>query len=120
MYILSQFMTMGLTFCNYNHLLSFLPGIMSETFIANVTEYIGGAYFKLGLVLGVSKTFLERLEINHSKDVWRITFEMLSRWRDTSPHRKNMEAMVKELTTALSRLHLNDAAELVRDGKCVA
>ena len=89
---------MGMTFYDYNHWTPFLPGILRDTFIAKVTESIGNAYFRLGLILVVTSAFLERLEINHVKDCWRITFEMLCRWRETSPNRKNLETTVEELT----------------------
>ena len=108
-----------LTSCDYNHCVAFLPGVLSDSFIGKVTDSIGNVYFRVGLILGVTVAFMQRMEMDFVKDSWRVAFHVLCKWRDTSPNRKNVEAMVKELTTALRSVELNDVAEMVKDGKCV-
>lgn len=95
----------------------FLLGL-SDAFIGKVADRIS-KYFKLGIELGVDKVFLDRLEDEFPKDNWRATLEMLCKWRDISPHRNKVNAMVNELITALRKVELNNVADIVKDGKCV-
>ena len=91
----------------------------SDSFFVKLANSVGNKYFQIGLLLGVAKPFLERLEVDFHGKCWRVTYEMFCKWREISPRRKNIGGMVDELTTALSAIELNDAVEMVRDGKCV-
>ena len=81
-------------------MISFLPGVISDTFFVKVTNSVRSTYFQLGIRLGVSKPFLERLEVDFQGKCWRITFEMLCKWWERSPCQTSIDNMVEELTVA--------------------
>ena len=94
--------------------------MVSNSFFVKVANSVGSTYFQLGILLGITKPLLERLEVDFVGKCWRITFEMLCKWRQISPRRTNIDDMVEELTTALSSIEMNDVVNMVIHGKCAS
>ncbi|KAI0237196.1 hypothetical protein LSAT2_012321, partial [Lamellibrachia satsuma] len=75
-----------------------------------ITDCLGNVYFRLGLLLQVARPY-EQLECKFRGDLWRLNFEVLTKWRDSC----DQLLMVKQLTTALKALNLNDVLDTVRE-----
>ena len=101
-----------------NFRLFFSEEVITDVFLAIVTNNIGNAYWQLGLLLGVARPHIQRLEKDHVGDTWRITYEVLVTWHQMSMNKLNAVAMLEDLVVALTDLHLNDVAEIVRHGEC--
>ncbi|KAI0211978.1 hypothetical protein LSAT2_003143, partial [Lamellibrachia satsuma] len=82
----------------------------SDKFMGRLADELGTDYFKLGLNLHIQEPRIKRLEHDHARDVWRVTYEILSMWRNNTV--KSESEMVKELCDALP--NLGDIAKFVR------
>ena len=91
----------------------FLVGFFSDKFLGRLADELGTDYFKLGLHLHIQEPRIKRLEHDHARDVWRVTYEILSMWRNNTV--KSESEMVKELCDALP--NLGDIAKFVRKGE---
>ena len=93
--------------------------MLSDKFIFKLADNLGVVYLQLGILLGVAMSFVKRMESDWAHDSSRQTIEVLNRWRETSPHRSDHDAMSEELISALTTLELTDVAETVTASKCV-
>ena len=91
---------------------------ITDAFLVDVTNILGPVYYQLGIILNVQRPDILRLESNYNRDVWRVTYEVLVKWNETSKNRSNGEAMIAELVEALTRLDLVDVAERIKRGEC--
>ena len=96
----------------------FLEDLVTDAFLSRVADNLGNVFFRLGLLLGVARPCIERLENNYVRDTWRITYEVLVNWRETSVNKSNVVVMMEDLIGAMTELKLNDVAEDVRHGEC--
>ena len=92
--------------------------LINDAFLGKITENLGNVYFPLGLLLNVARAYIERLENDFPKNTWRVTFEVLVKWRETSKMRPRTDKLIEELVKALSDLGLNDVVEIVKQGEC--
>ena len=87
--------------------------------LCNLAENLGNVYFPLGMLLNVDSAYIEQMEYNHHRDLIRITFEVLVRWKNNARERTDTLGMAEELIKALRQLHKNDVADKVRCGECL-
>ena len=92
--------------------------LLTDVFLKKVADELGTENYQLGVLPHVKRPFITRIETDHHRNTWRVTFEILMKWRQTSTNRSDAIAMVEELIVALTQLHLNDVAEVVRLGEC--
>lgn len=86
--------------------------------LSDIAENLGNVYFRLGMLLNVGSAFIKQVEYNHHRDLTRITFEVLVRWRNKARERADTLGMAEELINALRALHQNVVADKVRYGEC--
>ena len=98
----------------------FLPAVLTDKLLWKVTNSVVDVYFQLALLLDIGAPFVKMTESNFVRDAWRVTFEVLNKWRESSPLAKNEEAMVTQLVSALSDLDKTETAQMVQAGKCVS
>ena len=96
----------------------FSKGFITNAFLTKVANNLGNTYYQLGMLLSVAAPLIQRLENDYLRNTWRITYEMLVNWRETSVNRSNAVFMAEDLIAALTELNLNDVAEIVRHGEC--
>ena len=108
-----------MTYSNHDYLFPFLAGVLSSPFIVTLAKNLGAVYLELGMLLGVSTAFIKRIESDYAHNSLRVNIEVLNRWRESSPHQSDHDAMTTDLVTALTSLGLSDVAEMVTAGKCV-
>ena len=92
--------------------------LITEAFLAKVAKHLGDEYFQLGLILGVPRPFIKRLENDYPRNTWRVTNEVLVHWRNISKNRSSAIDMMEELITALIDLDLTEVVEMARRGEC--
>ena len=90
--------------------------VLGDRSLDRIAVCLGNVYFRLGLLLNLARPFIEQLEVKFPKDLYRLNFEVLLKWRDDNCHRPNM---VNGLIETLHTLGKNDVVEIVRDGECV-
>ena len=98
-------------------LIFFLEELITDKFLKYVAEQLGG-YYDIGLILGVSRAFIEQQENAYPKKTTLVTTKVLLQWRSISKNRDSMVNMMEELISALKDLQLNDVADMVRHGEC--
>ena len=101
-----------------NHRVFSLEVLITDEFLKNITNVLGNVHFPLGLHLAVARPCIERIENDFVRNTWRMTFEVLVKWRETSKSRPDTKLMIEELVRALIELKLTDAVEKVREGEC--
>ncbi|KAI0239807.1 hypothetical protein LSAT2_009470, partial [Lamellibrachia satsuma] len=65
-------------------------------------------------LLSVTLPRIQWLENDYVRNTWRMTYEVLVNWHQTSINRSNAVVMMEDLIGALKELNLNDVAEVVR------
>ena len=90
--------------------------MLGDQSLSRIVDFLGNVYFRLGLLLGLTKPVIEQFEVKFPNNLWRLNFEVLTRWRDDNRHQPNM---VDVLIKALRNLDLNDVVDVVRDGECI-
>jgi len=94
--------------------------VLTDKLLWKVTNSVVDVYFQLALLLDIGAPFVKMTESNFVRDAWRVTFEVLNKWRESSPLAKNEKAMVAQLVSALSDLDKTETAQMVQAGKCVS
>ena len=94
--------------------------MLTDKLLWKVTNNVVDVYFQLALLLDIGAPFVKMTESNFIRDAWRVSYEILNKWRESSPLAKNEEAMVAQLVSALSDLDKTETAQMVQAGKCVS
>ena len=90
--------------------------VLGDKCLGRIADGLPDVYFRLGLLLNLTRPIISQLEVKFSGNLWRLNYEVLARWRDDNCH---MPDMVKRLIEALRELGQNDVVEVVRNGECV-
>ena len=98
----------------------FLPAVLTDKLLWKVANSVVDVYFQLALLLDIGAPFVKMTELNFVRDAWRVTYEVLNKWRESAPLEMNEEAMVAKLVSALSDLEKTEIAQIVQAGKCVS